>query len=47
MKSVEMATLGEMQEEMKKETYKDDRKLKVKNPKRAVASVEKWLWAVG
>jgi hypothetical protein len=41
-KKVDLASLKDMQEEVKKQTSIDDRGLKAKNPKRAVASIEKW-----
>ena len=41
-KKVDLASLKDMQKEVKDQTSIDDRGLKKKNPKRAVASVEKW-----
>ena len=47
-KNIDLASLKDMQKEVKKQTSIDDRGLKAKNPKRAVASIEKWetsgLW---
>ena len=41
-KKIDLASLKDMQKEVKDQTSIDDRGLKRKNPKRAVASVEKW-----